>query len=278
MVQAAVGDTLIGPPPPAARRGEGAKRRRRNGRPPGEPERGRARGPSARKSARVGAARVEAAAAGRPPDVRRRAFDRLRRDAAEIGAGDGVHQAEGVGVLRAGRRACSTGACSTMRPAYMTATRSHISATTPRSWVMSRTLMPDSCCRVAQQGQNLRLDGDVERGCRLVGDQELRPRRERHGDHDALAQTARELVRIGRVARSGFGMPTVRKSRRPHPCAAARSSFWWRRIASATCSPAVYSGLRKVIGSWKIIAMWLPRMSCISRSGTAVRSTPSNMM
>jgi hypothetical protein len=35
-------------------------------------------------------------------------------------------------------------ASSTMRPAYMTATRSQDSATTPRSWVMSSTAMPSS--------------------------------------------------------------------------------------------------------------------------------------
>ena len=36
------------------------------------------------------------------------------------------------------RKICSTDASSTMRPAYMTSTRSHISATTPRSCVMRR--------------------------------------------------------------------------------------------------------------------------------------------
>src|SRR5699024_8257557 len=39
----------------------------------------------------------------------------------------------------------STGASSTISPAYMTMTRLHISATTPRSWVISRMLMPSSC-------------------------------------------------------------------------------------------------------------------------------------
>ena len=44
--------------------------------------------------------------------------------------------------------------------------------------------------------QDLRLNGDVERGGWLVGDQEARPAGERHGDHDPLAQAARELMRI----------------------------------------------------------------------------------
>jgi hypothetical protein len=41
--------------------------------------------------------------------------------------------------------------------------------------------------QVAQKRQNLRLDGDVERGGRLVGDEQPGIARQRHGDHDALA-------------------------------------------------------------------------------------------
>ena len=33
-----------------------------------------------------------------------------------------------------------------MRPAYITATRSHMRATTPKSCVMNRIAMPLSCC------------------------------------------------------------------------------------------------------------------------------------
>ena len=48
----------------------------------------------------------------------------------------------------------------------------------------------------AQELEDLRLHGDVERRRRLVGDQELRAARDRHRDHDALPHAARELVRI----------------------------------------------------------------------------------
>ena len=44
--------------------------------------------------------------------------------------------------------------------------------------------------------QNLRLDGDVERGGGLVGDQDIGLAGQRHGDHDALAHTAGEFVGI----------------------------------------------------------------------------------
>ena len=60
--------------------------------------------------------------------------------------------------------------------------------------------MPRSACSRREEIEDLGLDGDVERGGRLVGDQELRSRGQRHRDHGALAQAARELVRV--VARA----------------------------------------------------------------------------
>ena len=47
-----------------------------------------------------------------------------------------------------------------------------------------------------EQVDHARLGGHVESGRRLVGDQQLRIRRERHRDHHALAHPARELVRV----------------------------------------------------------------------------------
>ena len=55
------------------------------------------------------------------------------------------------------------------RPAYMTATRSQVSAITPMSWVTSMTAAPCSLHRRLQQRNDLRLDRDVERRRRLVG-------------------------------------------------------------------------------------------------------------
>jgi hypothetical protein len=50
--------------------------------------------------------------------------------------------------------------------------------------------------QLAQQFQDLRLDGDVKRRGRLVGEQHPRAARERHRDHHALAHAAGELVRV----------------------------------------------------------------------------------
>ena len=93
-------------------------------------------------------------------------------------------------------RSSRTGPSSTMRPAYITATRSAISAITPRSWVMSSSDRSNCALHLAQQVEDLRLHGDVERGGRLVGDDERRLAGQRHGDHHALAHAARQLVRV----------------------------------------------------------------------------------
>ena len=51
--------------------------------------------------------------------------------------------------------------------------------------------------QISEERDDLRLDRDVERGCRLVEDQERRLARQRRHDQRALAHAARELVRIG---------------------------------------------------------------------------------
>ena len=56
-----------------------------------------------------------------------------------------------------------------------------------------------------QQVEDLRLHGDVERGRRLVGEQELRAARQRDRDHHTLAHAARQLVRVLAEPALGFG-------------------------------------------------------------------------
>ena len=54
----------------------------------------------------------------------------------------------------------------------------------------------DLDAQVAQHVQDAGLDGDVQRGGGLVGDEQLRSAGDRHGDHDALPHAAGELVRV----------------------------------------------------------------------------------
>jgi hypothetical protein len=51
--------------------------------------------------------------------------------------------------------------------------------------------------QLADQRQDLRLRGHVQRGGRLVGDQDVGLQRQRHRDHRALALAAGQLVRVG---------------------------------------------------------------------------------
>ena len=85
---------------------------------------------------------------------------------------------------------------STILPAYMTATRSHASATMPRLCVISSSAVSKFSRRSARMREDLRLDDHVERGRRLVGDEQLRTQDERERDHDPLAHAAGELVRV----------------------------------------------------------------------------------
>ena len=50
--------------------------------------------------------------------------------------------------------------------------------------------------QLVEQVENLLLDGDIERGGGLVGDEQLRTVHDGHGDHHALPHASRKLVRI----------------------------------------------------------------------------------
>ena len=123
------------------------------------------------------------------------------------------------------------------------------------------TPMPSSRCRRLHQVEDLRLDGDVEGGGRLVGDQQLRLARERQGDHHPLPHAAGELVRI--LGGPALGLRDLHQLQHLHRALAspsARPSFWCSCTHSAICRPTLSTGLSEVIGSWKIIEMRSPRM------------------
>ena len=82
---------------------------------------------------------------------------------------------------------------------------------------------PEPLLEVGQQVEDLGLDRHVERGDRLVADDELGLHGQRPGHPDALALTARELVRIaidvasGRGRPAGAGQRSAPASPRPRP-------------------------------------------------------------
>ena len=127
------------------------------------------------------------------------------------------------------------------------------------------TDMPSSL-QLAQQFEDLRLDGDVERGGRLVGDQQPRLGRRspsRSSPAAACRRTADADIRR-RAARRRESAPAPSSSI-ARLRAAAASRPWCRRSVSAIWSPIVSTGLSDDIGSWKIIAISLPRIARICR-------------
>ena len=89
-----------------------------------------------------------------------------------------------------------TGPISTMRPAYMTATRSAVSAMTPMSCVISITAVPWS--RHSRLSKAM-ICACIDTSSAVVGSSAMISfgfARERERDHDALAHAARKLVRI----------------------------------------------------------------------------------
>ena len=100
----------------------------------------------------------------------------------------------------------------------MTQTVSAMRRTMPRSWVMNKQAHAEPGANFRQQRQDLRLHGDVERGGRLVRDQQIRLVGERHRDHDALALAAGQLMRIARQPGFRFGNADLRQQfERPRP-------------------------------------------------------------
>ena len=107
---------------------------------------------------------------------------------------------------------------------------------------------------------DLRLDRHVERGRRLVGDQDRRVARQRHRDHRALPHPARELMREVvdarlRIRDSDLAQKLDRARPRRPLVRRARAPGSPRRSGRRSCRP----GFSEVIGSWKIIPSSFPR-------------------
>ena len=80
--------------------------------------------------------------------------------------------------------------------------------------------------QVHHQVEDLRLDRDVERGRRLVGDQQARAAGQRDRQHHPLALAAGELVRIvGHAARRRWDADLLQHLQRPRVQRALRQAF-----------------------------------------------------
>ena len=113
---------------------------------------------------------------------------------------------------------------------------------------------PELLLQLDEQVQHLRLDRDVERRHRLVGDDELRLQDERAGDPDALALAAAELVRVAAQA-SRAPSPTRSSTSTTRSAPLLRAATPWIARPSPTMSPTRIRGSSEPTESWKMICM-----------------------
>ena len=124
------------------------------------------------------------------------------------------------------------------------------------SWVMNITAMPCCCLQALDQVEDLGLGRHVERGRRLVGDQQRADCRRAPWRSSRAGACRRRTRRCS--GRPPFGLGDLDLPQqldaaraRPAPCSCSRC----RRSTSMIWSPTVCTGDSDDIGSWKIIAI-----------------------
>ena len=122
--------------------------------------------------------------------------------------------------------------------------------------------------QVLEQVDDLRLDRHVERGDRLVGDQQLGVQGQRAGDADALALAAGELVGVAVVVLR-VEPDDLEQLLDPAAGSASSGTILWIASGAPTIEPTVCRGFSEVYGSWKII--WISRRSGLSCRGDSLR-------
>ena len=88
------------------------------------------------------------------------------------------------------------GCCSTIWPAYITTVRSHTAPGEVEVVGDEQQRQAAFAAQLVEDRHHLRLCRDVERGGRLVGEQQRRLGEQGGGDHHTLQETAGQLVRV----------------------------------------------------------------------------------
>ena len=120
----------------------------------------------------------------------------------------------------------------------------------------------------------LGLDGDVEGGGRLVGDQDVGAVGQRHRDHHPLALAAGELVRVGAEALLGVADADLGQELEDAGAGRGAGQALVQREALAELLLDGVQRVQAVIGSWKMKLMSLPRTPRRVRSSAVVISVP----
>ena len=153
---------------------------------------------------RLAAAWCKAAALELGPQRRHRAGNGLQRLAAPSGIGQGAQQRAGIGVLRRGEELVGRRHLDDLPGIHQRHALRHAGhhAQVVGDQQQAHLLL---ALQRAQQVQDLRLDGHVQRGGGFVGHQEVGLGGQRHGDHHALLLPARQAERVLVDAPLGLG-------------------------------------------------------------------------
>src|SRR3954471_2808560 len=170
-----------------------------------------------------------------------------------------------------------TGASSTLRPAYMTITRSAMSATTPRLWVISTIAVPS---RSRMSRIRSRMPAWIVTSSAVVGSSAIR----------IFGSQASAIAIITRwrmppdswcgyswMRRSGAGMRTRSSSSIARFRASRRDSPRWCRSTSPIWLPILNAGFSEVMGSWNTNPISRPRIRRSCDGVAPRRSRPSNL-
>ena len=224
------------------------------------------------------AARRETAAGRHGERIGRRALDGgqpPRPGQMPVDARHRVDQRPGIGMARIGQHLLGRPFLHHLAGIHHDDAR-HTFAMTPSAWLMRMIAAPKSRLSSHDQVENLRLDGDVERGGRLVGDQQRGLVGKAHREHDALAHAAGELVRIGVDRALRRGDPHAAEQRDGAVVACSSLKRPCTRMVSTSWRAMRSTGLSDVIGSWNTIAMPSPRSARNSSAFIASTSRPWN--
>ena len=164
---------------------------------------------------------------------------------------------------------------STIRPAYITATRSAVPAITPRSCVTRITDIPS---RRRSESISSRICFWMVTSSAVVGSSAM-------SSFGSLASAIAIITRCRMPPDSwcgncdtrsaGRGMPTRPSTSTARSSAAAFDAPRCSRTDSAIWSPIDIVGLSDVSGSWKIIPIRFPRTSSMPSSDSEATSVPS---
>ena len=205
------------------------------------------------------ATRRERALAGDVVGSGDRSFDRLQLGLALSGRRLRQQQSERVGV---GRRPLDVAAVARLEDR---AGVQHVDAVAHREGDAQVVrdedhAHPTGHLGAPQQVEDLGLGGDVERGRRFVGEQQLRVAGQRRGEGDPLAHPTGQLERVpvddAGIVDAHLGQASDR--RRP-PGGPRMCPPDWSRRPSTMCLPQRSSGFSEVNGSWNSSVMRSPR-------------------